>query len=60
MLDFKSVLLRLVEPARQIIADVVLEHLWADDISSVAVVRNGQERTGTTARIRDTFGTAEM
>jgi len=42
------------------VADVVLEHLRADYILSVAVVRDRQECTATAALIRDAFGTAEM
>ena len=40
MLDAESYLLRPFEPADYIIPDVVLENLCADDIFTVAVVRN--------------------
>ena len=53
-------LLRPLKPANYMVPDVVLEHLRADDISAVTVMRKRQECSGTPALIRATFGTAKL
>jgi hypothetical protein len=59
MLNAKPYLLRPLEPAFNVVSDVLLEHLKADDILTAAIMRNWQKCPGTSALICDTFSTSE-
>ena len=59
-LDGQPYISRPVEPADDMVPDVLLEHLYVNGIFMVAPLRKGQERSATPARIGDHFGPVRM
>ena len=59
-LNAESYLLRPLEPADHIISDVVHEHLCADGIFVLAILRNGEKCSVALARICDPFTTERI